>query len=288
MCQAIDCLKSIEDLSGQTLFVRHSSSYRESVEELNAKLRRQNLEPVNIQPVSELLEDDDLVEMVNAGMLPWAIIDDYKMLLWHDVFTKLKVRKDITFRSGGRIAWAFRKGSPKLEAAVNDFMRKHRAGTLIGNVMINRYIRNFDWAANALAKEDYSRFEQLESLFIKYGEDYGIDHLMAAAQGYQESRLDQSARSKSGAIGVMQMLPTTARDHNVDIKNIHEVEANIHAGIKYLEFIRSYYFSDPRYRQHQQDATGAGGIQCGPRSHDQVTRERKAAGLQSQYLVRQC
>lgn len=238
-------LNSIDDLSGQTIYVRRSSSYRESVEALNARFRIERREPVKIQPVSELLEDDDLVEMVNAGMLPWAIIDDYKMQLWEDVFTKLKVRDDIVFRKGGRIAWAFRKGSPKLAAAVNEFMKTHRAGTLIGNVMINRYIRDFDWAANALARDDYSRFEQLEHIFMKYGENYGIDYLMAAAQGYQESRLDQSARSKAGAIGVMQLLPSTARDRNVDIHNIHEVDANIHAGIKYLNFLREYYFSDP-------------------------------------------
>lgn len=257
-------LRSIDDLSGQTLYVRHSSSYRESVEKLNRRFQREGREPVHIEPVSELLEDDDLVQMVNAGMLPWMITDEYKMQLWDKVFTRLRVRDDIVFRSGGRIAWAFRKNSPKLAAAVNDFLKTHRAGTLIGNVMINRYIRNFDWAANALGREDYSRFEKLEHIFQKYGERYGMDYLMVAAQGYQESRLDQKARSKSGAIGVMQVLPTTARDKNVNIHNIHEVEANIHAGIKYMEFLRRQYFSDPGIDDINRTLLALGAYNVGP------------------------
>jgi membrane-bound lytic murein transglycosylase MltF len=237
-------LKSIADLSGQVLHVRQSSSYWESVQGLNRALREQGMAPVDIHPVDELLEDDDLVEMVHSGMLHWAIIDEYKMQLWDDVFTNLKVRDDIVFRSGARIAWAFRKDSPLLAKEVNAFLKKNRAGTLVGNVLINRYIRDFDWAANALAKDDYLRFENLRHLFEKYGDQYGIEYLWAAAQGYQESRLDQSARSRSGAVGVMQIKPSTAGDKNVNISNIHKVENNIHAGIKYMDFLRSRYFGD--------------------------------------------
>jgi membrane-bound lytic murein transglycosylase MltF len=254
--------------------VRFSSSYRESVEQLNERFRREGREPVHIEPVSELLEDDDLVEMVNAGMLPWAIIDEYKVQLWDDVFTNLKIRNDIEFRSGGRIAWAFRKNSPKLESAVNDFLEKHRAGTLTGNVMINRYIRDFDWAANALAQEDYSRFEELREIFQNYGEQYGIDYLMVAAQGYQESRLNQKARSKSGAVGVMQLLPTTARDPNVDIHNIHEVDANIHAGVKYLDFLRKRYFNEPGIDETNKTLLALGAYNVGP---GRMKKLRKAA-----------
>ena len=93
-------LESIEDLSGKTLYVRHSSSYRESVEELNQRLREAGKPPVIMEAVSELLEDDDLIEMVNGGLLPWAIVDDYKTQLWDGVFDQLVVRDDIVFKSG--------------------------------------------------------------------------------------------------------------------------------------------------------------------------------------------
>jgi membrane-bound lytic murein transglycosylase MltF len=237
-------IKSIDDLAGETIYLRHSSSYRESVEKLNRRFAAEGKAPVQIKPVSEFLEDDDLVEMVNSGLLPWAIVDDYKFPWWGKVFNRLVAREDIVFRSGGQIAWGLRKNSPLLEKAVNDFLSKNREGTLIGNVLKNRYIRDFDWAGNALAQDQYSRFEQLEAIFKKYGEQYGIEYLMIAAQGYQESRLKQSARSASGAIGVMQIKASTAGDHNVGISNIHEVDANIQAGTKYLDFLRRRYFSD--------------------------------------------
>ncbi|MBT4521202.1 MAG: lytic transglycosylase F, partial [Halieaceae bacterium] len=238
-------LTSIDDLAGQTIYLRHSSSYRESVEELNQRFTREGKPLVVIEHISEMLEDDDLIEMVNAGLLPWAIVDAYKTQLWDGVFNDLVVRDDIVFRTGARIAWAFRKNSPLLEAAANEFLKANRQGTLFGNILVNRYIRDFDWAANALAGEGYKRFERLIDIFKIYGEKYGVDYLMVAAQGYQESRLDQRVRSHAGAVGIMQLLPTTAADPKVGIPDIESEEPNIHAGVKYLQYLRNRYFNDP-------------------------------------------
>ncbi len=271
-------LSGIDDLSGQTIYVRHSSSYRESVEALNDRLVAAGKDPVTIELVSELLEDDDLIEMVNSGLLPWVIVDDYKLDLWDDVFTNLVVREDIVFRSGGRIAWAIRENSPMLENTLNEFLKKNREGTLVGNVLRNRYIRDFDWAANALDNEDYGRFEKLEEIFRKYGDQYGIDYLMVAAQGYQESRLDQSARSNAGAVGVMQLLPSTAADKNVGIKNIHEVEANIHAGVKYLAYLRERYFNDPAITPQNQTLLALATYNAGPRRMINLRNEADKLG----------
>jgi membrane-bound lytic murein transglycosylase MltF len=257
-------INSIDDLSGKTIYLRHSSSYRESVEKLNQRFQAEGKTPASIELVSEYLEDDDLIEMVDKGLLPWVIVDDYKPAMWKDVFTNVIPREDIVLREGGQIAWAFRENSPLLESAVNDFLKKNREGTLVGNVLRNRYIRDFDWAANALDDSDYQRFLELEHLFEKYGEQYRVDYLLAAAQGYQESGLDQSARSAAGAVGVMQMLPATARDKNVGIDNIHEVEANIHAGIKYLDFLRSRYFSDPAIDARNQTLLALAAYNMGP------------------------
>ncbi|MFT5711227.1 MAG: membrane-bound lytic murein transglycosylase MltF [Halioglobus sp.] len=257
-------LRSIDDLSGQTVHVRITSSYRESLELLNQRFVAEGKAPVNIEPISELLEDDDLVEMVNAGLLPWAVVDSYKTQLWDGAFEGLVFRKDIVFRSGARIAWAFRKNSPKLEAALNKFAKKNRQGTLLGNILTNRYVRDFDWASNALDGEDYTRFKQLENIFKTYGEQYGMDYLMVAAQGYQESRLDQSVRSSAGAVGVMQLLPTTAAGRSVGIKNITEVDPNIHAGVKYMSFLRNRYFSELDNDPANQAFLALGAYNAGP------------------------
>ena len=271
-------ISSIDDLSGKTVYLRKSSSYHESVELLNERLVAEGKAPVTIELISELLEDDDLIEMVDGGLMPWAIVDDYKLQLWDGVFTNLKAREDIVFREGGRIAWAFRKDSPKLAEAINAFLRKNREGTLIGNVLRNRYIRDFDWAANALQKEDYERLEGLVDIFKKYGEEYEIEYLMAAAQGYQESRLDQNVRSHAGAIGVMQLLPSTAKDPKVDIPNIHEVDANIEAGMKYLHYLRSRYFDDPAIDSRNQLLLALGAYNAGPARMISLRRKAEEQG----------
>ncbi len=271
-------LDSAEDLAGQSVHVRFSSSYRASLERLSDSLVAKGLAPIQIEPISELLEDDDLIEMVNGGLLPWAVVDSYKTQLWDGVFDSIKVRDDIVLREGERLAWAIRPDSPQLEAAANEFLKDHREGTLMGNILRNRYIRDFDYAANALDDADYQRFRDLVSLFQAYGDDYNIEHLLAAAQGYQESRLDQSVRSAAGAIGIMQLLPSTAADPNVGIPDISSAEANIHAGIKYLSFLRERYFSDPEIDKLNQQLLALAAYNAGPARVRDLRAEAAAEG----------
>jgi membrane-bound lytic murein transglycosylase MltF len=271
-------VKTLEDLAGQTLYLRESSSYQDSVASLSEDFVSRGLEPIRIKAMPEALEDDDLIEMVNGGLLPWAVVDDYKPQLWKDVFENIVVRDDLVFREGGRLGWAMRKNSPLLKEAVDDFLRDNREGTLIGNIMRNRYIRNFDYAAHALDEDDYQRFSDLESLFRKYGEAYGIEYLFAAAQGYQESRLQQSMRSPAGAIGVMQLLPSTAADDAVGIPDISDLENNIHAGVKYMDYLRDRYFSDPQISPLNQALLALGAYNAGPARMIQLRRMAEEQG----------
>ncbi|MGB7452428.1 MAG: transporter substrate-binding domain-containing protein, partial [Lysobacterales bacterium] len=257
-------IDTIDDLAGKRMFVRASSSYRASLDALNLQFKERGLEAIDIEDAPEQLEDMDILEMVTAGMLEWAIVDDYKARLWAGIFEDLKVREDLVFRSGGRIAVAFRENSPLLAEALNDFVKTHKQGTLQGNMLINRYLKNFNWANNALAADDYQRFQDVADIFSKYGDQYGVDYLMVAAQGYQESRLDQNARSGAGAVGIMQLLPSTAADTNVGIPDITTAESNIHAGIKYLDFIRNRYFSDPEVDRFNQTLFAFAAYNAGP------------------------
>lgn len=236
-------IDTIEDLAGREIYVRASSSYRSSLDALNARFREQGLEDIRIKDALEQLEDEDILEMVNSGMLEWAVVDDYKANTWTGVFDKITVREDIVFRAGGRVGYAMRKNSPQPAGALNGFVKTHKQGSLNGNILINRYLKNFDWTGNALAVDDYDRFDKVAGIFRRYGQQFGMDYLLVAAQGYQESRLDQSVRSTAGAIGIMQLLPSTAADPNVGIPDVTTAEPNIHAGMKYLDFLRHRYFS---------------------------------------------
>ncbi|MDX2417077.1 MAG: lytic transglycosylase F [Xanthomonadales bacterium] len=255
---------TIDDLAGKRIFVRASSSYRASLDAINLQFKERGLDAIVIEDAPEQLEDMDIMEMVAAGMLEWAIVDDYKARLWAGIFEELEVREDLVFRSGGRIASAFRKNSPLLANELNEFVKTHKQGTLQGNMLVNRYLKNFDWTKNALAANDYQRFQDVADIFLKYGDQYGVDYLMVAAQGYQESRLDQNARSGAGAVGIMQLLPSTAADANVGIPDITTAESNIHAGIKYLDFIRTRYFSDPEVDRFNQTLFAFAAYNAGP------------------------
>ncbi|MBT8038731.1 MAG: lytic transglycosylase F [Xanthomonadales bacterium] len=257
-------IATIDDLSGETVHVRASSSYRSSLDRLNRQFREEGKPEIILEDASENLEDADLLEMVNSGLLDWAVVDSYKASTWAGVFDKLTVRNDIVFRTGARIGVAVREDSPKLLAELNEFMKSNRQGTLHGNILINRYLKNFDWAKNALSSKDFRRFQNVADIFEKYGEQYGVDYLMVAAQGYQESGLDQDARSGAGAVGIMQLLPSTAADKNVGIPDISDEDSNIHAGVKYLDFIRDRYFSDPEIDRFNQTLFAFAAYNAGP------------------------
>ena len=237
-------LSSVDDLSGKEVFVRKSSSYWGSLEALNARFQKEGKAPVRLRPAPEDLEDEDLLEMVNAGLVPIVVMDAWLPKAWSKVYTKIRANTDVVLSADGEFAWAMRKNSPKLAGAVNDFVRTHRQGTAFGNTIIKRYTQNAAVLRNSTSPEARKRFEQIVRYFQKYSDQYGMDYLLMAAQGFQESRLDPNAKSHVGAIGVMQLMPATGKDMNVG--DIHDTEANIHAGVKYIRFmVDQYYAKEP-------------------------------------------
>jgi len=272
-------LQTLDDLAGKTIHVRESSSYFASLQSLSERLVAAGKPAIDIQAISELLEDEDLLEMVSGGLLPWVVVDDYKADIFEKVFPGLVIRRDLVLREGGLIGYAFRKNSPQFAAAIDAHVKDFSAGSLHGNMLINRYLRDFKWVENSLDADDYGRFEELAHLFHKYGEQYALEALLVAAQGYQESKLDQSARSHAGAVGIMQLLPDTAADPNVGIPDISTPEANIHAGVKYLQFVRNRYFSDPAIDPLNQTLLAMASYNAGPAKINSLRQKAAAQGL---------
>jgi membrane-bound lytic murein transglycosylase MltF len=270
---------NVEDLSGTTVYLRPSSSYWNSVESLNKTLKGARKKPVRLEKVDDHLEDEDLLEMVAAGILPYAIVDAHKASFWADVLEGLTVREDLVLREGGEIAWAMRKGTPELAAMVNAFVPEIRAGSAAGNTLLKRYLRDNRWVKNPAATEDRKRFEAVVHLFQEYGDQYGFDWLMLAAQGYQESRIDQSARSPAGALGIMQLLPTTAADSAVGIPDIGSPESNIHAGVKYLRVLQDRYLDDPEIDDLNRTLLAFAAYNAGPGNLNKMRKRAVEMGL---------
>lgn len=241
---ASPAVSSVDDLAGKEVFVRKSSSYYESLVALNRRFATEKKPGVMIKAAPETLEDEDLMEMVNAGLIPLIVVDKHKADFWKQIFPKIKVHDGVALRTGGDIAWAIRKGSPQLKAAVDDFMGRHAKGTTAGNTILIRYLKNAKYVKDAASESERKKFLALVQFFQKYGDKYDVDWLLMAAQGYQESQLNQAARSKVGAIGVMQVMPATGKE--LGVGDITESEANIHAGIKYMRWmIDQYYGKEP-------------------------------------------
>jgi len=268
-------IRSLDDLVGVGIHVRRSSSYFEHLSTLNERRRRVGKKEIPVHDADERLEDHDLLDMVNAGIIPAVIVDSHKAKLWAQVFDKIKVHKNLAINTGGSIAWAMRKNSPKLTKAVNDFVKTHGKGTLTGNVLIKRYLKNTKWMDNALTGKGRERYEATIGIIKRYSDKYDFDWLMIAAQGYQESKLDQSKRSHAGAIGIMQVLPATAADKNVDIEGIERAEENVHAGVKYLRFLRERYFSDKEIDPLDRVLFSFAAYNAGPAN---IAKARKKAG----------
>src|SRR5262249_14208950 len=164
-----------------------SSSYYESLDALNQSLSDRGLAPVRLTVADERLEDEDLFEMVNAGLIPRIVMDDYKARLWARVFPGVRIDQQAPLRTHGRLAWAIRKGSPKLKAALDGFVKSNRNGSAAYNDAYQRYFRSTRWVKDATSRKELVKFESTVKVFRKYGERYGFDYLLLAAQGYQES-----------------------------------------------------------------------------------------------------
>jgi len=270
---------TVEGLSGRSVYVRRSSSYYTSLEALNVRLAAAGKPPVIIEIADENLEDEDILEMVNAGLIDTTVVDSYLARFWEQVFPNLRLHPELVLRSNSEIAWAIRKDAPKLKAALDPFVAKNQAGTAIGNMILRKYLQTTKWARNATSAADMKRFEELSKYFKKYATQYQFEWLLLVAQGYQESGLDQSTKSPVGAIGVMQVMPTTANDKNVKIPDIHLVEPNIHAGAKYMRFLVDQYFDEPGIDTVNRHLFAFAAYNGGPNRIARLRREAAAQGL---------
>jgi membrane-bound lytic murein transglycosylase MltF len=271
-------MASLDDLSGQEIYVRPSSSYAEHLRKLNGRFQKEGKAPVKIVAAPEVLEDGDILEMVSAGLAPATVTDTPIADLYVQVFPTLKKNSDIV-SPPVQVAWAFRKGSPKLAAAVNAFVKTNKQGTLAGNIVINKYLKTTKWVKEAVSDADRKRFESMVAIFKKYADQYDFDVLLMAAQGYQESGLDQSKRSRVGAVGVMQVMPKTARDPSINIPDITRLEPNIHAGIKYNRWVVDNFFNDPGLDRLNRELLAFASYNAGPGAVKRLRAQAKAQDL---------
>jgi membrane-bound lytic murein transglycosylase MltF len=269
---------SVEDLSGSVVHVRPASSYHESLTALNDRLVVSGKPPVELVLLPDAIEDEDMMEMLNAGMFSTMVMDDWKARLWAQRLPQIKLHEKLVLRANSSNGWAIRKGSPALKAELKDFFAhaRRRSLPLIRYKNLERKVKGLK---NNISTQEQKKFEQLIELFETYGRRYRFDALMLVAQGYQESRLDQKARSPMGAIGIMQMLPATGAEMKVG--DIKVKESNIHAGAKYLDRLVSHFFKHAAFSELDRALFAFAAYNAGPGNMRKMRREAKRRGLNS-------
>jgi membrane-bound lytic murein transglycosylase MltF len=268
-----------EDLSGRTVHVRRSSSYFESLQRLNKTLRQSGKAPVKIVEAPEALEDEDLLEMVNARVMPNTVVDNHLADLWSQIFKQLRVQK-LAINSGGQIAWAIRKNTPQLHEVVSAFVRANPKGSKSYNLIVQKYFQNAAFIRNVTDDSERLKFQNVREFFHKYGNQYKLPWLLLAAQGYQESQLDQSRRSRVGAVGVMQIKPSTAAGPPINIKGVESsAEKNIQAGAKYLKFVVDEYYKDEPMDRVNKGLFAIASYNAGPARVSGLRKKAAAMGL---------
>lgn len=272
------------ELSGKTLWLRKSSSYYESVQVINQSLTQIGLAPIYVNFLDEQLEDADVLEMVNAGLIDKTIVDSHKATFWLSIFDKIQLHSEAVFRFNSQISWAVRKENPILLKEVNSFIKQHKKGTLFGNLLFWRYLKRNDWAKKTLKPIEQiqsNKFIEILNLIKRYSQQYDFDWIMIAAQGFQESSFNQKAISHKGAVGVMQLLPSTAKEPYINLPNIHKLEDNIHAGVKYMHFIRKRYFSNDSIDPVNSVLLSFAAYNAGPNRIQKLQTEAENRGLES-------
>jgi membrane-bound lytic murein transglycosylase MltF len=272
-------VSSLQDLSEKKIFVNPLTTYYDNLQQVSDSLVKQGKPPILIEKTDANLKDEDLMEMVNAGILPATVTITSRAKLWATVFHDISPQANIVIADDQNVAWAMRKDNPKFKELLDEWVKTHAGGTSFGNTLMRRYLQSAQWITNPTNEEQIKKFNQLADFFKTYASQYGFDYLMVVAQGYQESMLNQSARSRGGAVGIMQVKPSTAAAPPISIPDVMTAQNNIHAGVKVLKTISDQYFSDPKIDAENRMLLTFAAYNAGPNRIAELRKQATAQGL---------
>lgn len=271
-------ISSADDLSGRTAYVQRATSYVDHLNHLNQRLAAAGRKPVAIVEVEGHLNGGNILEMVNAGIFPLTVVDNYQADLWAKVLPDINVLSDVVLSKDKALGWAVRPNNPELLASLNGFLEYvHRYEQARVADAMRRYFTDTQWIKNPIGSDAFQRAKALIPAFRAAGAKYDFDWLMLMAQGFQESGLMQNRHGRGGATGVMQIKPSAAR--TVGYRNISTAAENIAAGAAYLNFTRKRFFDDPAISPAARVDFALASYNTGPNRIDRMRRLAASRGL---------
>lgn len=226
-------LNSALDLAGRTVHVRRSSAYYPSLLKLNERLDKEGLDKAQIHLVPEEQETEEILEAIARGDLTYTIADENLALVNRTYLPNLEIGPPITEKPTP-LAWAVNPNASRLAAEINAFLSELKRGPIF-NVIYRRYYDQPRTHARRKQDDLFAQSGQIspwDEIFQRAAEKYGFDWRLLAAQAYQESRFQPDARSFAGALGVLQIMPRTARA--LGIENPIDPAQSIMGGARYL------------------------------------------------------
>jgi membrane-bound lytic murein transglycosylase F len=225
-------VKNPIELIGDTVSIRKNSSYYERVKSLSNEIGG----TIHIDTLDSQLSTGEIIDMVADGEIKYTIADENLARINASYRPILDIGVPISFTQ--RIAWVTRKKAKDLNARVNEWILKHR-NTTEYRVIYNKYFQN-KRSFRRRSKSDYyslnnKQISNYDDIIKTQAEKIDWDWRLLASQVYQESKFNPNAKSWAGAVGLMQMMPATALD--LEINNPKDPAQSIKGGTAYLKQI---------------------------------------------------
>jgi len=270
-------LLKIADLSGQTVYGSRNTNFQKTFSSLNKELKRDGKLPINLASPLGDLDDEDLLEMLNSGLISYVTVGDWKFRLWQSIYKNITMHAGLSVQDSGWVGWAVRSANRDLNDDLKDFYASDDFVKSLTAFRQEEYKQHLKGLKDPIDKTVWTRFESMRPLFNRFGAQYKLNPLVLAALGFQETLLNQSAVSSVGAIGVMQLMPATGM--SLGVGDIHLLEPNIHGGADYMNQLISKYFPDAQFEGNNRSLFAVASYNIGPNNVAKARNRAKELGF---------
>lgn len=224
-------VRNVLDIGQEPIYVRLGSAYYERLMNLGDEIG----DSLNVISVEGVNSTFDLIEMVAKGRIKYTVADQEIASMYSSYNDIIDYNTPISMPQ--KKAWAVRKNSPELLADVNswlDYFKRYKEYYFI----YDKYFNNPN-TFRKLSRSPYSsrtgKLSVYDDIIKSEAERIGWDWRLLASQIYQESHFNQSQVSWMGAVGLMQVMPTTGEMHG--FKNLYHAGTNVKAGVFHIQYI---------------------------------------------------
>ncbi|MCQ4308389.1 transglycosylase SLT domain-containing protein [Pseudomonas stutzeri] len=268
--------KSFEQLSGRSLALPAGSAASAALESINQTLMQAGRAPIAVEWVDPTLAVEDVLEMVQAGVYPATVVEQTIAERWAKVLPKLRIESQLVLGKRSDMHWFMRKEASTLRANVDRFLKGYSAPDNQDAAFVRVYRRLYR-VQYPLDRVGRQRLEKVRPTLQRHAQQQDMDWLNLAALAFKESTLNPAARGASGATGLMQVTPATAR--SMGVSDIGKLDNNVLASAKYLANIRREFFASPKLNERERMAFILAAYNMGPQRVQSMRAEARRRGL---------